>query len=64
VERPGLFSFEPGAGAVEHIAAGIDRLLGLPEAERTELRAAVNGFVRTHWTWERTAAGLLNAALG
>ena len=63
VERPGLFSFEPGPGAVERITGGIDRLLRLPSDERTELRAAVSSFVRTHWTWERTAAALLDAAL-
>jgi glycosyltransferase involved in cell wall biosynthesis len=63
VERPGLFSFEPGPGAIERIAAGIDRLLALPDDERAELRAEVSGFVRAHWTWERTAAGLLDAAL-
>ena len=59
VDRPGLFSFEPGPGAVERLAQGIERLLGLPGDERTELRAEVSGFVRTHWTWERTATRLL-----
>jgi glycosyltransferase involved in cell wall biosynthesis len=62
VGHPGLFSFEPGAGAVRRLAAGIDRLLSLPHDERAELRNAVSAFVRTHWTWERTAAGLLDAA--
>jgi glycosyltransferase involved in cell wall biosynthesis len=63
VGRTGLFSFEPGPGAVERAAAGIDRLLALPESERAELRTAASDFVHTHWTWERTAAGLLDAAL-
>lgn len=62
VGRPGLFSFEPGDGAVQRLAGGIDRLLALPEAEREELRSAVSSFVAEHWTWERTAAGLLAAA--
>lgn len=62
VGRPGSFSFEPGPGSVGRIAAGIDRLLALPDRERAELRAAVSGFVGRNWTWERTAAGLLEAA--
>jgi glycosyltransferase involved in cell wall biosynthesis len=64
VGRPGLFSFEPGEGAVRRLARGIDRLLSLPASEREELRHAVSSFVATHWTWERTAAGLLTAAEG
>jgi len=62
VGRPGLFSFEPGAGAVGRLAEGIDRLLSLPARERDELRLAVSSFVAGHWTWERTAEGLLDAA--
>jgi glycosyltransferase involved in cell wall biosynthesis len=62
VGRSGLFSFEPGAGAVGRLATGIDRLLSLPHDERAELGSSVSAFVRTHWTWERTAAGLLEAA--
>ena len=34
VGRPGLFSFEPGEGAVGRLAQGIDRLLSLPERTR------------------------------
>jgi glycosyltransferase involved in cell wall biosynthesis len=63
VDEPGLFSFEPGPGTIERIAAGVDRLLELPGGARAELRSSVSAFVRTHWTWERTAAGLLDAAL-
>jgi glycosyltransferase involved in cell wall biosynthesis len=62
VGRPGLFSFEPGEGAVRRLAEGVDRLLALGNAEREELRSAVSSFVAEHWTWERTAAGLLAAA--
>ena len=62
VGRPGLFSFEPGEGAVGRLAEGIDRLLSLPERERDDLRRAVSSFVAAHWTWERTAEGLLAAA--
>ncbi|MGH2679072.1 MAG: glycosyltransferase [Actinomycetota bacterium] len=64
VGQPGLFSFEPGEGAVRRLAMGIDRLLALPSRERAELRRAVSAFVAEHWTWERTAAGLLAAADG
>jgi glycosyltransferase involved in cell wall biosynthesis len=60
--RPGLFSFEPGEGAVGRIAEGIDRLTSLEPGVRSELRAGVSAFVRSHWTWDRTAAGLLTAA--
>jgi glycosyltransferase involved in cell wall biosynthesis len=62
VGHPGLFSFEPGRGAVRRLAEGIDRLLSLRAGEREELRHAVSSFVANHWTWERTAAGLLSAA--
>jgi glycosyltransferase involved in cell wall biosynthesis len=59
VNRPGLFTFDPGPGAVERIAAGLDRLLMLPPAERDELRVGVSEFVAREWTWERTAERLL-----
>ncbi len=62
VDRPGLFSFEPGDGAAGRLAKGVDSLLSLPVAERDELREAVSGFVRREWTWDRTAARLLEAA--
>jgi glycosyltransferase involved in cell wall biosynthesis len=62
VGRPGLFSFEPGTGAVRRVAEGIDRLLSLSEPERDDLRRAVSSFVAGHWTWERTADGLIAAA--
>jgi glycosyltransferase involved in cell wall biosynthesis len=62
VGRPGLFSFEPGEGAVRRLAEGVDRLLSLPNDEREELRRAVSSFVAEHWTWGRTASRLLAAA--
>ena len=62
VNRPGLFSFGPGPGAVERLSAGIDTLLSLRTDERDELRAGVSGFVRREWTWERTTSRLLEAA--
>ncbi|HEX6230843.1 MAG TPA: glycosyltransferase [Actinomycetota bacterium] len=64
VGRPGLFSFEPGPEGALAVADGIDRLLGLPADERDDLRARVSAFVAREWTWERTAASLLEAATG
>ena len=64
VGRPGLFSFEPGEGAVSRLSSGIDRLLTLPVEERDELRATAAAFVRREWTWDRTVARLLDAAGG
>jgi glycosyltransferase involved in cell wall biosynthesis len=61
VDRPGLFSYEPGEGAVARIAAGIERLLSLPGPERDELRGGVSAFVRREWSWERTAGEILDA---
>jgi glycosyltransferase involved in cell wall biosynthesis len=63
VGRPGAFSFEPGDGSVGRLAEAIDGLLSLPAEERGELRRAVSAFVADRWTWERTAAGLLGAAV-
>jgi glycosyltransferase involved in cell wall biosynthesis len=62
VHRPGLFTFDPGPGAPRRLAAGLDRLLRLPPAERDELRLGVSTFVASEWTWERTAERLLAAA--
>lgn len=62
VHRPGLFTFDPGPGAVERIAAGVDRVLRLSPAERADLARGVSEFVAREWTWERTAQRLLAAA--
>jgi glycosyltransferase involved in cell wall biosynthesis len=62
VGRPHLFSFEPGVGASDRIAQGIDRLIELRSQERNELREAIRGFVTDAWSWRRTAAGLLEVA--
>jgi glycosyltransferase involved in cell wall biosynthesis len=58
----GLFSFEPGAGAVRQVAAGIDRLLSISPAGRDRLRGDVSAFVARQYSWERTADLLLDAA--
>jgi glycosyltransferase involved in cell wall biosynthesis len=60
VGRPGLFSFEPGEGTVDRLAAGIERLLA--PVEREELQLGVSAFVGREWTWERTASRILAAA--
>jgi glycosyltransferase involved in cell wall biosynthesis len=62
--RPGLLSFEPGAGATRRLAEALDRLLGLNPEERIALRRDVRTHVATEWTWERTAERLLDAAVG
>ena len=62
IGRPGMLTFEPGPGAVARLAAGLDRVLELPDEERAELRAAVSAFVGREWTWDRTATALLAAA--
>ena len=63
-DRPGLFSFEPGPGAARRIGEGLDRLLGLPAAERADLREGIRAFVEREWSWRRTAERLLDAAAG
>jgi glycosyltransferase involved in cell wall biosynthesis len=62
VGRPELFSYQPGPKAAENIAAGIRRLLDVPEEERRALRRSVAEFVGSNWTWDRTAELLLEAA--
>ena len=62
VGAPGLFSFEPGPGAAQRLAHGLDRLLELPQDERAELRRKASAAVNREWTWERTAERLLAAA--
>ncbi|MDP9329937.1 MAG: glycosyltransferase [Actinomycetota bacterium] len=62
IVRPGLLSFEPGEGAIDRLASGVDRLLSLRSAERRELGRSLSTFVAREWSWERTAARLLEAA--
>jgi glycosyltransferase involved in cell wall biosynthesis len=59
----GLFSFEPGAGAVRQVAAGIDRLLSISPADRDQVRGDVSAFVAREYSWERTTELLLDAAI-
>jgi glycosyltransferase involved in cell wall biosynthesis len=62
VDRPGLFSFEPGDGATARLVDGVRALVGLPAGERDELRRAIRQVVAREWTWDRTAERLLEAA--
>jgi len=62
VDRPGLFSFEPGPGAFGRIADGIDRLLDISVEGRSELGRRLRDVVRTRWTWDRACEALLDAA--
>lgn len=62
VGADGVFSFEPGSAAPTNIAAGVERLLALPRAERDELRAAVSGYVAREWSWDGTVERLLQTA--
>jgi glycosyltransferase involved in cell wall biosynthesis len=57
--RPGLFTFEPGAGAVGRIADGIDRLLAIEPAERDEIVERLAASVAERWSWAGAARGLL-----
>lgn len=61
VDLPGWFSYDPGPGAVGRLAAGIERLLAIPPAQRQELRQAVSDFARIEWSWDRTARLLCDA---
>jgi len=62
VGATGLFSYEPGPGATRRLAAGLERLLSIPAAEREALGRRLAGVVAERWTWERTADALLDAA--
>jgi len=63
-EAEALVSFPVGAGAVEAIAARLDRWLGLPAEQRERSRAALVETVGRLWSWEGVARGVLAAAAG
>ena len=60
----GLASFPVDRGAVEAIAARLDRWLALPEKTREQARAALVETVERLWSWEGVARGALDAAAG
>jgi len=59
VGRPGLFTFEPGAGATGRIAEGIDRLLAIDPEGRRELGLRLGRSVARRWSWDAAALDLL-----
>ncbi len=63
-EVAGLTSFPVEPGAVEAIAARLDRWLALPEARREADREVLVDTVRRLWSWEGVARGVLAAAAG
>jgi glycosyltransferase involved in cell wall biosynthesis len=59
-----LTSFVVAEGAVEAIAARLNRWLELPEEMRTEAREALVETARRLWSWEGVAHGVIDAARG
>ena len=59
-----LTSFPVAEGAIEAIAANLNRWLSLPEAEREEARGALVETARRLWGWEAVARTVLAAARG
>jgi glycosyltransferase involved in cell wall biosynthesis len=59
-----LTSFGVGEGAVEAIAARLNRWLELSQAERSEARGALVQTARRLWSWEGVARGVIDAARG
>lgn len=62
LDVPGLLSYDPGR-PIEGIAAGIDRVLSLDPARRTEMGARASALARERWSWEHVATRLLEAAV-
>jgi glycosyltransferase involved in cell wall biosynthesis len=59
---PGLLSFEPGPGATRRLAGSLVRLQTLSPPDARTLRTSLRRHVTSEWTWDRTAARLLDAA--
>jgi glycosyltransferase involved in cell wall biosynthesis len=59
-----LLSFPVEAGAVEAIAARLNRWLALPEEERAAVRSELVETVGRLWSWQGVARGVLSAAAG
>jgi glycosyltransferase involved in cell wall biosynthesis len=59
-----LTSFAVAPGAVEAIAAGLNRWLSLAEGEREAAREALAETARGLWSWEGVARGVLAASRG
>jgi glycosyltransferase involved in cell wall biosynthesis len=63
-EVASLTSFAVEPGAVEAIAARLNRWLELPEEERERARQALVATVGRLWSWDAVARGVLAAAAG
>jgi len=63
-ESAELLSFPVEAGAVEAIAARLNRWLALPEEERAAIRSRLVETVGRLWSWQGVARGVLSAAAG
>ncbi|MGC1853092.1 MAG: glycosyltransferase, partial [Solirubrobacterales bacterium] len=63
-EAADLTSFAVEEGAVEAIAARLNRWLELPEARRAEAREALVATARRLWSWEGVARGVIAASRG
>jgi glycosyltransferase involved in cell wall biosynthesis len=59
-----LTSFPVEPGAVEAIAARLERWLSLPEADRNQARGALVTTARRLWSWEGVARGMIAASRG
>jgi glycosyltransferase involved in cell wall biosynthesis len=59
-----LLSFDVADGAVTDIAAAIEGWFGLEPAERRRAGAALAERVRSLWSWERVAEGVIAASAG
>lgn len=64
VEAAGLVSFPVQEGAVEAIAARLNRWLALPEPRREAAREALVDTAQRLWSWEGVAQGAIAAARG
>jgi glycosyltransferase involved in cell wall biosynthesis len=63
-EAADLVSFPVEEGAVEAIAARLNRWLELPEERRKEAREALVATARRLWSWEGVARGVIAASRG
>jgi glycosyltransferase involved in cell wall biosynthesis len=59
-----LTSFTVAPGAIEAIAANLNRWLSLSEGERAAAREALAGTARRLWSWEGVARAVLAASRG
>jgi glycosyltransferase involved in cell wall biosynthesis len=59
-----LLSFDVQAGAIEAIAARLNRWLGIDESARAAAREALVARTRELWSWEGVAGGVIAASRG